>query len=209
MKETKTCIIRSETCLQLARKFCTRRLFEAFRLKIHCFKTKDVLMYMTIDFHVNRSFENMSRGSSAGYDRHITIFSPEGLLKILFCVFFHHGFCIRTSVSNWYPVFAFPFDSNILVFEQSMLSKRFAVQVWLQLVSAEIKVLLLSLKRKSRFLSFIQMIKTFLKAPVQEKLVDPSSITHMFKITDHIGCVMTGLTRCVQLVFCLFCLSHF
>ena len=30
-------------------------------------------------------------------------------------------------------------------------------------------------------------------APLQDKLVDPSSVTHLFKITESIGCVMTGV----------------
>lgn len=28
---------------------------------------------------------------------------------------------------------------------------------------------------------------------VQDKLLDPDSITHLFKITEHIGCVVTGM----------------
>lgn len=28
---------------------------------------------------------------------------------------------------------------------------------------------------------------------MQDKLIDPSSVTHLFKLTEHIGCVMTGL----------------
>lgn len=28
---------------------------------------------------------------------------------------------------------------------------------------------------------------------LQDKLIDPSSITHLYKLTDNIGCVMTGL----------------
>ena len=27
----------------------------------------------------------------------------------------------------------------------------------------------------------------------QDKLVDASSVTHLYKITDHIGCAMTGM----------------
>ena len=28
---------------------------------------------------------------------------------------------------------------------------------------------------------------------IQDKLLDPASVTHMFKITEHIGCVVTGM----------------
>lgn len=30
--------------------------------------------------------------------------------------------------------------------------------------------------------------------PLQDKLLDPDSISHLFKITDTVGCVMTGMT---------------
>jgi hypothetical protein len=33
----------------------------------------------------------------------------------------------------------------------------------------------------------------FAIAPTQEKLVDPTSVTHLFNITPTIGCVMTGM----------------
>lgn len=36
---------------------------------------------------------------------------------------------------------------------------------------------------------------------LQDKLLDPSTVTHLYKITDEVGCVMTGMIGKLALLF--------
>lgn len=110
----------------------------------------------------------MSRGSSAGFDRHITIFSPEGRL-----------YQVGKS-AEW-------MDNNCLRDEANWTKSEFLFLLAEYAFKAINQEGLTSIALKGKD---VAVVATQKKIP--DKLIDPTTVTHLYRLTKSIGCVMTG-----------------
>ena len=123
----------------------------------------------------------MSRGSSAGFDRHITIFSPEGRLYQVGKRVTSNENKTPSTVARQILRVRLQSDSpRRLDFgrrERRRLRRRRDAEK--------------SSGKKPRRTMGVHAHDTFL---TKDKLLDASTVTHMHQLTERIGCVMTGLT---------------
>lgn len=103
----------------------------------------------------------MARGSSAGFDRQITIFSPEGRLY---------------QVGTYSKMYGSNKTCYLMLFclEYAFKAINQGMTTSLGVRGTDCAVIITQHK-------------------VPDTLLDPSSVTHMFSITQYIGAVMTGM----------------
>ena len=129
----------------------------------------------------------MSRGSSAGFDRHITIFSPEGRL-----------YQVIKTPSTWRYKFLLQVEYAFKAINQGATTSVAVKGVDTAAVATLKKVH----RRIFRYLNwptgsqYLQhMFSKYIRHPnqVPDKLLDASTVTNLYQLTDNIGCVMTGM----------------
>ncbi|XP_039016887.1 proteasome subunit alpha type-6-like isoform X1 [Hibiscus syriacus] len=118
----------------------------------------------------------MSRGSGGGYDRHITIFSPEGRL-------FQVEYAFKAVKAAGITSIGVRGKDSVCVVTQ----KKVPVRTLLQFIYGFSFLGLFKRFWRSGCLSFLNNV-------MQDKLLDQSSITHLFPITKFLGLLATGMT---------------
>lgn len=113
--------------------------------------------------------------SRTSYDRYLTVFSPEGRLYQV-GMFLKYSMVDNQSQLTW-TEYAFKAISG---------SGHTAISVR----GKDTAVVITQKKVPVRGFVIDQYILTHLE---QDKLIDATSVTHLFSITPAIGCVMTGL----------------
>ncbi|RZS25716.1 hypothetical protein BHM03_00058968 [Ensete ventricosum] len=118
----------------------------------------------------------MSRGTGAGYDRHITIFSPEGRL-------YQVEYAFKAVKASGITSIGVRGKDSVCVVTQ----KKVPVSVSLP------RSLTPSWMRSSLCIIVLIFVLAVGKL-MQDKLLDQTSVTHLFPITKYLGLLATGIT---------------